>query len=415
MTVELNWHEGDDQAGVVWEHEAAPLPVALPRPAAIAEQVRDDSGPSRVQLMLLGAGIGIVLGLLALGALLLWRANEGNQLARQDVAAAAASLLEAQAAGDVQRYAALLDSSDQAWKARLVAGLRHPDRPQPVDLTIERVRLNGNLAEAQVVEFSGDEPLRRVAFFRLAEGQWRLAPPAPAVFGAEQQASTTHFRIHYRQQDQRFLPALTNLAEGTYVALCGELRCTAGSRPLELRLLYDAQADNPPLTPGVVAVASPSLAGWQANGEPAVLFSQRLAGQIAMQMAAQKAPRASDTLLELVGAWAMEQPANGRAAMDDALATMDPIQGLMSLERAWAAVVRRNSNDWLARTEIGSVLRFAQNTWGSDAVGRLLENTSGSFNEMTRRAFQVDGPTFQQMWLVWLAQQQTPEPGISTG
>ena len=415
MTVELNWHEGDEQAGVVWEHEAAPLPVAAPRSSAIVQQVRDDSGPSRVQLLLLGAGIGVVVGLLVLAALLLWRANQGNQLARQDVAAAAASLLEAQAAGDVQRYAALLDSSDQAWKARLVAGLRHPDRPQPVDLTIERVRLSGNLAEAQVMEFSGDEPLRRVAFFRLAEGQWRLAPPAPAAFGAEQQASTTHFRIHYRQQDHRFLPALTNLAEGTYVALCGELRCTAGSRPLELRLLYDAQADNPPLTPGVVAVASPSLAGWQADGQPADLFSQRLAGQIAVQIAAQKAPLAPETLLELVGAWAMEQPANGRAAMDDALATMDPMQGLMSLERAWAAVVRRNSNDWLARAEIGSVLRFAQNTWGSDAVGRLLENTSGSFNEMTRRAFQVDGPTFQQMWLVWLAQQQTPEPGISTG
>lgn len=415
MTVELNWHEGDEQAGVVWEHEAAPLPVAASRPASIARQVRNDSGPSRVQLLLLGAGIGILAGLLVLGALLLWRANQGNQLARQDVAATAASLLQAQAAGDVQRYAALLDSSDQAWKARLVAGLRHPDRPQPEDLTVERVRLNGDLAEAQVVEANGDEPLRRMAFFRLAEGQWRLTPPAPATFGAEQQASTTHFQIHYRQQDQHFLPALTNLAEGAYVALCGELRCTAGSRPLELRLLYDAQADNPPLTPGVVAVASPSLAGWQADGQPADLFSQRLAGQIAMQMAAQKDPAPSDTLLELVGAWAMEQPANGRAAMDDALATMDPIQGLMSLERAWAAVARRNSNDWLARAEISSVLRFAQSTWGSDAVGRLLENASGSFDEMTRRAFQIDGPNFQRMWLAWLAQQDAPEPGVSTG
>lgn len=415
MTVELNWHEGDEQDGVVWEHEAAPLPVAAPRSSAIAQRVRDDSGLSRMQLLLLGAGIGIVAGLLVLGALLLWRANQGNQLARQDVAAAAASLLQAQAAGDVRRYAALLDSSDQAWKARLVAGLRHPDRPQPADLTIERVRLNGDLAEAQVVEGNGDEPLRRVAFFRLAGGQWRLAPPDPAVFGTEQQASTTHFRIHYRQQDQHFLPALTNLAEGTYVALCGELRCTAGSRPLELRLLYDAEADNPPLTPGVVAVASPSLAGWQADGQPAPLFSQRLAGQIAVQIAAQKAPRAPETLLELVGAWAMEQPATGRAAMDDALATMDPIQGLMSLERAWAAVVRRNSNDWLARAEIGSVLRFVQSTWGSDAVGRVLENASGSFDEMTRRAFQLDGPAFQRMWLAWLAQQPAPEPGISTG
>jgi hypothetical protein len=164
-----------------------------------------------------------------------------------------------------------------------------------------------------------------------------------------------------------------------------------------------------------VIVASPSLSGWQPNDQPGVLFNQRLAGQIAMQLAALKAPRASDSLLELIGAWAMEAPGSGRSPMDDALASMDPNQGLMSLDRAWAAVARRNSNDWLARAEIGSVLRFVQSTWGSDAVGLLLENASGSFGEMTRRAFQVDGPVFQQLWLAWLAQQEPPPPGISTG
>jgi hypothetical protein len=415
MTVELNWHEGEDESGVVWDQAAEPLPLAAPARSPIVQQPAPESGPSRLQLLLLGAGIGVMLGLLVLGALLLWRANQGNQLVQQDVTATAVLLLEAQAAGDVQRYAALLDGTDPVWKARLVAGVRAADNSLPAQWHVEQVRLRDDLAEAQVVELNGDEALHRVAFFRLVGGQWRLAPPPPTAFGEEQQASTTHFRIHYRQQDQRFLPALTNLAEGTYVALCGELRCPAGSRLLELRLIYDAQADNPALAPGVVAVASPSLAGWQADGQPASLFGQRLAAQIAMQMAAQKAPPASDALLELIGAWAMEESANGRSPMDDALASMDPIQRLMSLERAWAAVVRRNSNDWLARAEIASVLRFAQSTWGSDAVGRLLENASGSFGEMTRRAFQVDGPAFQRMWMAWLAQQHLPLPGTSTG
>lgn len=415
MTVELNWHEGDDQDGVFWEHAAEPLPVAAPRSAPIAQRATGDADPGRLHLLLLGAGIGIVVGLLALGALLLWRANQGNQLARQDVTAATALLLEVQAVGDVQRYAELLDSSDQVWKARQVAGLRHPDRRLPAALTVERVRLLGDLVEAEVIEADGDDELSRMIYFRLVDGRWRLAPPAPAAFGEEEQAATTHFRITYRQRDQRFLPALINLAEGTYVALCGELRCSAGSWPLDLRLAYDAQADDPPMAPGAVVVASPSLAGWQPNGQPGVLFNQRLAGQIAMQMAALKAPDASDSLLQLFGAWAMEEPTGGRSPMDDALASLDPIQGLMSLERAWAAVVRRNSNDWLARTEIGSVLRFVQIAWGSEAVGMLLENASGSFGEMTRRAFQVDGPTFQQMWLAWLAQQHLPPPGISTG
>ena len=415
MSVELNWHEGDDESGVVWDRTAEPLPLPTPVTSPIVQQPAPEPGPSRLQLLLLGAGIGIVLGLVVLGALLLWRANQGNQLVQRDVMAAAALLLEAQAAGDVQRYAALLDGTDPVWKARLVAGVRATDNALPAQWQVEQVRLRDDLAEAQVMELNGDEVLHRVAFFRLADGQWRLAPPAPDAFGEEQHTSTTHFRIHYRQQDQRFLPALTNLAEGTYVALCGELRCPAGSRLLELRLIYDAQADNPALTPGVVAVASPSLAGWQADGQPVGLFGQRLAGQIAMQMAAQKAPRASDALLELIGAWAMEEAVNGRSPIDDALATMDPVQRLMPLERAWGAVARRNSNDWLARAEISSVLRFAQSTWGSDAVGRLLENASGSFGEMTRRAFQVDGPTFQRMWLAWLTQQHLPLPGTSTG
>jgi hypothetical protein len=414
MTVELNWHEGDDQESVFWQPEAEPLPVAAPRSAPIVQRATSEDAPSRLRLLLLGAAIGVVVGLLALGALLLWRANQGNQLARQDLTAATVLLLEAQAAGDVQRYEQLLDPSDAVWKARRVAGLRHPDQRLPAALTVEQVRLLGDLAEAEVVEANGDG-LSRLIYFRLAEGQWRLAPPTPGAFGEEKQAETTHFRIIYRERDQRFLAALIDQAEGTYVALCGELRCPADNRLLDLRLAYDAQADDPPATPGTVIVASPGLAGWQPNGQPGVLFNQRLAGQIAMQLAALKAPRASDSLLELIGAWAMEEPADGRSPMDDALASMDPIQGLLSLDRAWAAVVRRNSNDWLARAEIGSVLRFVQSTWGSDAVGLLLENAAGSFGEMTRRAFQVEGTTFQQMWLAWLTQQQIPLPGTSTG
>jgi hypothetical protein len=414
MTVELNWHEGDDHESIFWHSEAEPLPVAVPRSAPIVQAATSEDAPSRLRLLLLGAAIGVIIGLLALGALLLWRAHQGNQLARQDLAATTALLLEAQNAGDVQRYAQLLDPSDAVWKARQVAGLRHPEQRLPAALTVERVRLLGDLAEAEVVEANGDG-LSRLIFFRLAEGQWRLAPPAPSAFGDEKQAETTHFRILYRERDQRFLPALTNLAEGTYVALCGELRCSTGSGLLELRLAYDAQADDPPVTPGAVIVASPGLVGWQPNGQPGVLFNQRLAGQIATQLAALKAPQASDSLLELIGAWAMEEPVSGRSPMDDALASMDPIQGLLSLDRAWAAVVRRNSSDWLARAEVGSVLRFVQSTWGSDAVGLLLENATGSFGEMTRRAFQIDGPAFQRLWLAWLAQQQPPPPGTSTG
>lgn len=415
MSVELNWQEGEEHSGVTWDRKAEPLPVATRAPAAVAQGAADARGPSRLRWLLLGAGIGILLGILALGALVLWRANQGGQLARQDVAAAVAQLLEVQAAGDAQRYAGLLDGTDPVWKARLVAGLRNPDLQPIPAFDVEKVRLLGDLAEAEVVLDSSDSALHRLLFFRLVDGQWRLAPPAPAAFGEEMEASTTHFRIHYRQRDERFLPALINLAEGTYVALCGELRCADGGRLLDLRLAYDARADDPASLADAVIVASPSLAGWDANSTPGAQFSRQLAGQIAMQIAAQKAPRASITLIEVIGAWATDEPVNGRIHMDDALGSMAPMQGLISLEQAWTAVVRGNSTDWRARAEIGSVLRFVHDRWGSDAVGRLLEHASGSFDAMTSQAFQVDGRTFQQLWLAWLARQHVPAPEALRG
>jgi len=367
--------------------------------------------PSRLQLLLLGAAIGVVVGLLVLGALVLWRSSQGSQLVRRDVTAVSARLLEAQAAGDVLRYADLLDGADQVWKARLVAGLRSANAAPPGDWTVERVRLQGDLAEAEMALRSDDGgTLRRLAFFRLVDDLWRLTPPTPAAFGDVQQTTTPHFRIVYRARDQRFVPGLVNLAEGAYVTLCGELLCSADSRPLELRLLYDAQADNPATAAGVVAVASPSLAGWQANNQPGALFNQRLASQIAAQMALLIAPGASPALLATVGDWAAAELAGGRAATDDLTAeTRAP------LYRAWDAVVQGGSDNPQFQRSLASVLDFVQDAWGSDAVGRLLKHSSGSLDAMTRQAFQVDGQTFETMWLAWLAEKQAPLPGTSSG
>lgn len=416
MAIELNWNEGEDQSGVVWGSEAEPLVAATPAPVAIAQGAAPGSGPSRLRLLLLGAGIGVVLGLLALGGLLWWRASQGSQLAQRDVTAAAALLLEAQAAGDVQRYAALLDSADQVWKARLVAGLRNPDLRQPADLVVERVRLDGNTAEAEITVADGQGgTLRRLIYFRLSDGQWRLAPPAPDFFGAEQSTTTPHFRISYRERDQRLVPALVNLAEGAYVALCGELRCTMDSRSLDLRLVYDAQADEPPVTPGVVAVASPSLAGWRPDGQPGAAFTQQLVRQIAVQMALQKAPDASPALLQVIGGWAAAELGGGPSPADEALASALQAERLPSLDRVWDAVVHGNSDDRLFWGSMASVLPFVQSAWGSDAIGLLLEHASGSLDSMTRRAFQIDGEAFQQLWLAWLAQAHTPVPESSTG
>jgi hypothetical protein len=412
MTVELNWHEGDEQAGFAWETDAPRLPSPTPPRATVARGQVDVEPPSRLKLLLLGMVIGIALGLLILAGLLLWRASQGSRLAQRDVEAAAALLVEAQATGDVQGYAGLLDGTDQVWKARLVAGLRDPANPAPGQWDVEQVHLHGDLAQTEITVTTGDEtPLSKTVFFRLREGQWRLAPAAPDVFGAEAEAAAPNFRVLYREQDERFVPDAINLAEGAYVALCGELRCTEGSRPLDLRLLYDAQAAAPALTPGAVTVASPSLAGWQPDGQPGAAFRRQLVSQIAAQLALATAPDAPAALLQVIGDWAVVDLAGGDFAPDETMAAALRAGRLLPLDRAWDAVVRGQGDSALARAELASLLRFVQSIWGDDAAGLLLQHSAGSFDEMARRAFQVDGESLQDAWLAWLAGQHTPSPG----
>lgn len=414
MTVELNWHEGDEQGSFAWEPAPAPppaMPVA-PTPAVIARGEAEAQPPSRLKLLLVGMAIGVLLGLLVLAGLLLWRATQGSRLAQRDVEAAAALLVEAQAAGDVQSFAALLDGTDQAWKAQRVAGLRDPASAAPGQWTVDQVRLHGDLAETEItVTADGGAPVRRIVFFRLSDGQWRLAPPAAGVFGAEGETAATHFRVLYREQDQRFVPDVINLAEGAYVALCGELRCAETGRPLDLRLLYDAQAEAPALGSGSVAVASPRLAGWQPDGQPGAAFGQQLVGQIAAHIAQAKAPGASVALVAVVRDWAAAELAGGVSPVDQTLAEALAAGSLLPLDRAWDAVVHSDGDNALARAELASLLRFLHDRWGSDAAGRLLENSSGSFHEMARRAFGIDGQSLQDGWLAWLSGQHTPSPG----
>jgi hypothetical protein len=415
MTVELNWHEGDEQSGFAWAPATTPLPPsapAAPAPAAIVRGKAEAEPASRLKLLLLGMAIGIALGLLILAGVLFWRANQGSRLAQRDVAAAAALLVEAQATGDIQGYAGLLDGADQTWKARRVAGLRDPANPGPGQWTVDQVRLHGDLAETDITVTAGDDtPTRRVVFFRLNEGQWRLAPPAPSVFGEEGEAAATHFRVLYRQQDERFVPDVINLAEGAYVALCSELRCIEDSRPLDLRLLYDARADAPGLAPGEVAVASPSLAGWQPDGQPGAAFNQQLVSQIAAQLALATAPDAPPALVQVIGHWAATGLADEVAPIQETLTQALRAGSLLPLDRAWDAVARGNGDSALARAELTSMLHFLQTFWGSDAAGLLLQHSAGSFDEMARRAFDIDGESLQDGWLAWLTGQYTPSPG----
>jgi len=164
-----------------------------------------------------------------------------------------------------------------------------------------------------------------------------------------------------------------------------------------------------------VTVGSPSLSGWRPDGQPGAAFNQQLVSQIATQLALEKIPGASPALLAVIGDWAAADLAGGPAPVDDASAGALQDESLLPLDQIWDAVVHGSGDDRLFWGGMASVLRFVQSTWGSDAIGLLLEHASGSLDNMARQAFQVDGQTFEVMWLAWLAEKYAPLPGTSTG
>ena len=96
MTIELDWHEGDETPGVTWENAPEPLPNASTPPTTIAQGHRAQGGaPGWLQRFLVSVLAGLVLGAVILAGVLFWRSERGNEQARQDVATAAALVLDA--------------------------------------------------------------------------------------------------------------------------------------------------------------------------------------------------------------------------------------------------------------------------------------------------------------------------------
>ena len=155
MTIELDWHEGDESPGVTWESAPEPLPNAPTPPATIARGHRAQGGaPGWVPRFLVSVLAGLVLGAVILAGVLVWRSERGNEQARQDVAIAATLVLDAWKNHDILLYSDLLDSSDPVWKSRMVAGLR--SMPPPEAITVDALTLDGPVAVAEVTEMSAD-------------------------------------------------------------------------------------------------------------------------------------------------------------------------------------------------------------------------------------------------------------------
>ncbi len=365
MTIELDWHEGDESSGVSWESAPEPLPAASTPPATIARGHRAHGGAlGWLPRFLVSVLAGILLGAVILAGVLFWRSGRGNEQARQDVSAAATLVLDAWKNRDIKLYSDLLDSSDPVWKSRMVAGLRVIQPPESI--AVEELTLDGQLAVATVTETNADGvALHKLAFYRLTEGQWRLAPPQPDSFGPTIPEESPHFRITVRKRDERFLPDLVNMAEGAYVTLCGELRCKPASQPLTLRLSYDVAGTRAEPTPGEVSIPSPWLTGRTAAGLPTADFEQELIRQLAVQLAMDKAPDTPPALLEAIGDWAAAELAGAPVPGGETLPPALQNGTLLPLDIVWRqASSQPNIANPLVSAQLHSMLAFAQATLG---------------------------------------------------
>lgn len=422
MTIELDWQEGEDQPGVTWEGATASLPFAPAARQTIAEGERPRARLPRRLLRLLAIllAIPLVVGAAA-GVALFARADQGNELARRDIQATVDMLRAAQTDGDAVLAASLIDLDGSPWKAEIIDHLIGPTAsPVPSRLEVASVRLDGRRALAAVSEFlpSGSAVVKQVAF-RLDGDRWIMTRPRPDDFGAAGEAESPHFRIHYRQRDEPLVSYMINALEGAYVTLCSDLRCAPGQQLIELELQY-GEAD-PALQPSSdVAVPSPQILGLDANGQPIATFEEAVVERLGQHLALAKVPGASSALLAVLGDWASSSLLDPHSRED----VQRTLQGaaesglLLPLGAGWQAVViGDDATDPMAAAQVHSLLAFAQEVAGNDAVGRMLEalNVTQDFDVLVRRVFNVDSDRLQARWLAWLAQENLTSPGLTTG
>lgn len=399
MSVELNWREGEEPDDLVWG-EADALTAAEPA-RTIVSDARPRPGRSRTLLpFLLAVLAGILIGGAALAAFIAVRAKQSNELARQDVQATLALLLDAQTAGDVNGYAQLLDPNAHVWRVGQIAGLRLASPPAQ-HTQVQSVRLQGDLAMAELIETAadGDATARRTAFFRLQGGRWLLTAPVAAMFGAPMQQVSPHFTIDYRKADQPAIATLVDLAEGSYVALCGELRCWASQRPIPLTLAYE---DGPVADDAGLRVLAPRLIGVDARGQPGEAFQRQLTSALAIYLTADRFPESAPVLRSAVAEWAVDDLAASPSPQMEALRQAARRNNLLALDEAWQTVAIGNRGGPLEVTQVASLISFAQETFGSGAVARLLAAAPAALPDALRRVYGVSYDDFNAGWQEWL-------------
>lgn len=412
MSIELDWHEGDDQRGVAWQQEAE-LPFELStRSGAIATGYRPAPAitlPSGRWLLLLAMPLAF---LLAFGGALLWHASQGNERARRDVEAVAQEALDARRQDNRELLSAVLDQRDPVWQAQVLGAMDEgTPHPLPLSVRVAQIELDGYRAVANLQEtFEDGSTAQRLEFFRLLDGQWHLAQPWPEAFGDELVVAAPHFRITYRQRDEPYVADLVNLAEHTYAEVCAELGCPSGGRSIGLWVHYAGSLSEEQKATGIF-LPSPSLTGIEASGSiSGEHLRQELVRQLAVQITQDKAPEAAPVFWQAVGDWAASDlagaPLPGLSVLQEHLRAGNPP---LPLDMAWREIVDDgNAANALALAQMQVFFSYVRSLAGDGAVRALLEAGQGPFHDIAGRVFAIDQGTLEERWRSWLGALRWP-------
>jgi len=421
MSVQFDWQEGNEHPSAAWSDATDPLPFPSEPPRTIVSQAAGSRRRLRLSRRWLALLAFPLLGVVIVVGVFLWQTRQGNSAAQRDIDAVAQQALAAQQAADRDAFAALLDTSDRAWREATLAAFTAPG---PATVQVVSVALDAtNRAVAEIQQTAADgSSLRQIAVYRRGDdGQWRLAAPLADDFGPAEQIDTPNFRLTYRTQDKDTLRELINLAEGAYVTLRGDLRSPAGTRLYDLRLIYE-QYPALPTSDRIIAIPSPWLAGVTAAGRLTPAYEEIVYRQMAMTLAQGVAPSSSPALLTVIGDWAAASVQALPPTADERLQAARQDNRWLSLEVAWHEVADHNTISSDATiAQLRSMLTFLQIYAGSDAVGRLLQTLESQpprareLGLLLDQAVGVNLAAFEHAWLAWLSGVDPIQPGALSG
>jgi len=204
--------------------------------------------------------------------------------------------LEAQAweIGDLELFLEQQDAQNTEWYGLQVRRTRNYDEcwvPTsdcwPVwPAEVEDVNVQGQVAWVQVVE--GNEPVRRMRFYRKTDLGWKQTAPRLDFW-----KRAVEFRygysllIHYHEQDQPYVDPLIEQLGKSYYELCGVLDCP-DSQVFEIDIY--AQLPPPEASQQTVLIPSPWLSGIPLEGTWSEAIAEEALYTLARQVTLRQFP-----------------------------------------------------------------------------------------------------------------------------